>query len=143
MGFLALLLVAWAGWMIWTGRLQRLTGLDGLMLGLAIVGALSAAKGRFWFGGGLLVVAIVYGVRRWPQLAPVAASRETAELADARKLLGLGPDYDAAAVREAHRRLIARVHPDVGGTSALAEQINMARDSLLTELERRNRARPQ
>ena len=41
------------------------------------------------------------------------------------------------ARRAAHRRLIASVHPDKGGTEALAAQINAARDLLLQERKRR------
>jgi DnaJ-domain-containing protein 1 len=31
---------------------------------------------------------------------------------DARKLLGVGPSASLTEIRDAHRRLIARVHPD-------------------------------
>lgn len=134
MNLLALLLVGLAAWLIWTGRLQRLSGLDGIMLALAIMGAAMAAKGRIWVGGGLLLAAFYYGWRRWPQLKRAAARVEPVHVADARELLGLGTDFDEAAVREAHRRLIARVHPDAGGTSALAEKLNAARNVLLSHL---------
>ena len=50
---------------------------------------------------------------------------------DAARLLGVAPDADAATVNAAHRRLIARVHPDAGGNAELAAQINRARDALL------------
>ena len=51
--------------------------------------------------------------------------------ADAAKLLGLDPDAAADAVVDAHRRLIAKVHPDAGGSAELAARINEARDTLL------------
>lgn len=50
---------------------------------------------------------------------------------EARRLLGVDDDADAAAIRAAHRRLIARVHPDSGGNEELARKINAARDLLL------------
>lgn len=50
---------------------------------------------------------------------------------EARRLLGIDPGADAEAIRAAHRRLIARVHPDSGGSEELAQKINMARDLLL------------
>ena len=51
--------------------------------------------------------------------------------AEAAKLLGVAPDADAATIVEAHRNLIARVHPDAGGNAELAARINEARDTLL------------
>jgi DnaJ homolog subfamily C member 19 len=55
---------------------------------------------------------------------------------EARALLGVSPTDDAEAIRAAHRRLIAKVHPDQGGTPELARRTNMARDVLLAELSR-------
>jgi len=51
----------------------------------------------------------------------------------------VGPDADARAIRAAHRRLIASVHPDKGGTEALAAQINAARDLLIQEVTQRHK----
>jgi len=56
---------------------------------------------------------------------------------EARRVLALAPNADAAAVQEAHRRIIARVHPDAGGTEELARRVNVARDTLLAELDQR------
>lgn len=53
--------------------------------------------------------------------------------ADAARLLGVAPDADAETIVEAHRRLITKVHPDTGGSSGLAQQINEARDVLLRD----------
>jgi DnaJ-like protein len=51
---------------------------------------------------------------------------------EAYKVLGLEAGAAAADVRKAHRRLIQRLHPDVGGTSFLAARINEAKDVLLS-----------
>jgi DnaJ homolog subfamily C member 19 len=50
---------------------------------------------------------------------------------EAAKLLGVAPDAGSDAILEAHRRLIAKVHPDTGGSAELAARINEARDTLL------------
>lgn len=55
-----------------------------------------------------------------------AMSRE-----DAYAVLGLAPGASETMIREAHRRLMAKVHPDRGGSDYLAAQINQARDVLL------------
>jgi uncharacterized iron-regulated membrane protein len=57
--------------------------------------------------------------------------------AEARSILQLTEQASATDVREAHRRLIARVHPDAGGSADLARRVNAARDTLLNELKRR------
>jgi len=49
----------------------------------------------------------------------------------ARSLRGVGPEATAAEVNAAWRRLMARAHPDQGGTEGLAAQLNAARDALL------------
>ena len=59
---------------------------------------------------------------------PGAMSRE-----EALDILGLEAGADAEAVREAHRRLVQKVHPDLGGSNYLAAKINQAKDLLLGE----------
>ena len=50
--------------------------------------------------------------------------------------LGLTPGQHVTAddVRKAHRRLMQRVHPDLGGNDYLASRVNAARDVLLDHL---------
>ena len=52
----------------------------------------------------------------------------------ARRLLGVGPTAGRDEIVAAHRRLVARVHPDAGGSEGLAAELNAARDLLLRQL---------
>ncbi len=83
----------------------------------------------------LLVIAAIIGfiyLAAKKALAP--ANRMSA--AEAAKVLEVSADANAETVIAAHRRLIAKVHPDAGGTAELAARVNQARDTLLQQLSR-------
>lgn len=51
--------------------------------------------------------------------------------AEARRVLGVSSSASEAEIQAAYRRLMARAHPDAGGSQGLAERLNAARDRLL------------
>ena len=87
----------------------------------------------------LLILAAIGILYLWWQSRGVRARRRlpTAMPADdARRLLGLAEGASLEEIRAAHRRLIAKVHPDTGGSADLAERVNAARDALVAEMNR-------
>lgn len=63
--------------------------------------------------------------------APTGVATSTLTREEAALLLGVSPNATEEQVRDAHRRLIQKNHPDRGGTDYLAAKINQARDILL------------
>ncbi|WP_374579455.1 J domain-containing protein [Phenylobacterium sp.] len=85
-------------------------------------------------GWGKSIVLVVVGLwllmsTRRTVLAP--PPRERMGETEARSILGVSADASQAEIKEAYARLMRMAHPDKGGTSGLAAQLNAARDRLL------------
>ena len=82
----------------------------------------------------LVCVLCRWALGKWPwQYMDGPPSRSQA-LRNARNLLKVERGADRAQILAAHKRLIAVVHPDRGGSNAQVHQANDARDLLLAEL---------
>ena len=131
-GIVILLILAVAGWAWWTGRLKGLTYEDAVAGILFLLGLRLLTTGRMLSGAGLMAGALLWAAWRRQR-----TQSSTISLADARALLGVDEQADLNDIRTAHRRLITKVHPDAGGSAELANRVNVARDVLVDELNRR------
>lgn len=71
---------------------------------------------------------------QWPWEALSTRSTRQQGLHNARKTLGVSEGASGKEIRAAHKKLMAQVHPDRGGSSAKVHEANAARDLLLAEL---------
>lgn len=69
-----------------------------------------------------------------PNVPPPTHNNPTITATVAREILGLSGNPTRAEIVAAHRKLMQRNHPDQGGSTYIAAQLNEARDLLLNEL---------
>ncbi len=67
-----------------------------------------------------------------PQGANTSPSQINMNRKEAADILGVSEDAEPEEIRLAHKKLMQKIHPDRGGTDALAKQINTAKDTLLS-----------
>ena len=91
------------------------------MLRLLVIAAILALACRWIFG-------------KWPWEYLGAGTTRHQALQRARRLLAVRPDANRTDILSAHKRLIAMVHPDRGGSNEQVHEANAARDLLLDEL---------
>lgn len=69
---------------------------------------------------------------RWPWEKKLSTRQQA--ILRARRLLGLEANANRTDIIAAHKRLVAMVHPDKGGTNEQVHEANAARDLLFDEL---------
>jgi len=84
----------------------------------------------------LLVICLLWrwALGSWPWQMLRSKPGRAQTLNEARKLLKVAHDATREDILAAHKRLIARVHPDRGGSGDEVHEANEARDLLLAEL---------
>ena len=99
---------------------------------LILAAGLELARGGFWIALGLAAAAAVtwLAVPSQAQTKPAGAAADPGD-AEARAILGVGLNADAAEIRAAFRARMAQAHPDRGGAHADAARLTAARDRLL------------
>lgn len=105
--------------------------LTGKLAGLAAVGA----GAWLWVQRALKAHAVwktFRGMAGGAAPQPPAPPTGAMSVDEARQILGVGPEADAAAIKAAHRRLMEANHPDRGGSNWIAARLNQARDRLLS-----------
>ncbi|MEO0591587.1 MAG: molecular chaperone DnaJ [Pseudomonadota bacterium] len=84
----------------------------------------------------LAIVCLLYrwAMGQWPWQTLKLPPTRAQVLADARKLLEVEPDASRQTIIGAHKRRIAKIHPDRGGSGDAVHEANEARDLLLGAL---------
>ncbi|MEB3702682.1 DnaJ domain-containing protein [Candidatus Bealeia paramacronuclearis] len=57
---------------------------------------------------------------------------------EAAQILGISQDASEAEIQAAYHRLIAKNHPDHGGSKYIAQQLNQARELLIEKIKQKN-----
>ena len=145
LGFLALAGFLGAAWWFSRQKTARAARLVRMLLGgcALLAGALLTLRGAMVLGVpigmfGLGMLGIAYGApgQTGSQGAQPPQSSSGMSLAEAREVLSVGIDATREEIRQAHRNLMKKLHPDTGGGSAaLARQVQEARDLLLAALD--------
>lgn len=79
-----------------------------------------------------LACRLIFG--KWPWDFMTTQSTRAQGLARARKLLGVSKIATRDEIIQAHKQLVAMVHPDKGGTNEQVHEANAARDLLINAL---------
>lgn len=104
-----------------------------LALAVIVFAIALAVRGKWPVGLPFLLVGLglALSARRRGRGRPASARGGSMSPADAASILGVSESASAEEVQAAYLRLMRRAHPDSGGTSGLAAQLNAARETLL------------
>ena len=89
---------------------------------------------RLLFFAAIASLAVRALTGRWPWDFMRAKQTPSPAVSHARKLLAVREHASRGEILEAHRRLVATVHPDRGGSTEAVHEANAARDLLLDAL---------
>ncbi len=129
------ILAAGLSWAYFTGRISAkqiapavaaIAGVVMTMRGEFLSGIIIAAVGLFWFLGS--------SIRKEDDNKGIAKMPTNADIEQARALLDIPPNANANQIRARYRHLISQVHPDRGGVTDRAAELNRARDLLLASI---------
>jgi len=130
---------------------RKVFGRQAMIWGIAIVVLLLVATGRaHWLMGVLAALLALAGrVVQLAQYIPIfkkifgdaqaaqpgsgqqASVNQNMDRQQAADILGVEINASEDEIRLAHKKLMQKIHPDRGGSDALAKQINLAKDVLL------------
>lgn len=108
--------------------------LTGAFAIVALAGAAFAGLREAWAPAAVLLMMgcwLALSTRQAPGAASGPLRPGRMSLEEARSILGVAPSAGPEEIKAAYIRLMRSVHPDKGGTSGLAAQLNAARDRLL------------
>jgi hypothetical protein len=133
--FVALAVLALAA-LVLVGRWPMLARQRGRWPAWALAGVAAAAAAYDATRGGWLGGSILASTALWVATSSLRPPRQPSAggmtRAEAAAMLGVAEGAGRAEVEAAYRRLMLRVHPDVGGASGLAARLNDARAVMLT-----------
>ena len=152
MGFIFVIIVLGFAGLVWLGRAKRLGQLPkgpflhqgraisaiGALAAIAI-GGLMVFRGILW--GGILIFIGLSGLgglkANWrPQFKPKANAYDK-RTQEALNALGLTILSDKSSIEAAWRERMKTAHPDQGGSTQAAAQLNAARDHLLALVDKK------